>query len=72
MSEVIRFGLWWLFLGAMVAMAIAVAIGVVKRTAVRACRLCGCTDDRARDEGCSWVGPDLCSACDEAIREVAW
>lgn len=27
------------------------------------CRECGCTDDRACDDGCSWVKPDLCSAC---------
>lgn len=27
------------------------------------CRVCGCTDDIACDEGCSWVEPDLCSAC---------
>lgn len=29
----------------------------------RACRLCGCMDERACPSGCSWVGPDLCSAC---------
>lgn len=27
------------------------------------CRQCGCTDDRACPGGCSWVAPDLCSAC---------
>lgn len=27
------------------------------------CRNCGCTDDYACDGGCSWVEPDLCSAC---------
>lgn len=34
---------------------------------VRACRQCGCTDEKACvDEAgtpCSWVEPDLCSAC---------
>ncbi len=27
------------------------------------CRKCGCTDAAACPEGCSWVLPDLCSAC---------
>lgn len=30
---------------------------------VRACRVCGCTDDRACPGGCYWVEPDLCSQC---------
>lgn len=30
---------------------------------VRACRECGCTDDRSCPGGCSWVELDLCSAC---------
>ena len=30
---------------------------------VRACRSCGCTDDRACEGGCWWVEKDLCSAC---------
>lgn len=29
------------------------------------CRVCGCTDDRACTPPCSWVEPDLCSACRE-------
>lgn len=34
------------------------------------CRMCGCTDDRACQGGCSWVNKehDLCSVCDR----VAW
>lgn len=28
-----------------------------------ACRVCGCTDDRACEGGCWWVEADLCSAC---------
>lgn len=36
----------------------------------RACRHCGCTDDRACEGGCYWVEPDLCSACDpEAVAK---
>jgi len=27
------------------------------------CRACGCTDERACSEGCSWAEPDLCSSC---------
>ncbi len=30
---------------------------------VRACRVCGCTDDEACKGGCSWAGTDLCSRC---------
>lgn len=33
------------------------------RRAVRTCRRCGCTDDRACAGGCHWVADDLCSAC---------
>jgi hypothetical protein len=32
-------------------------------TPLRACRKCGCADDRACDPPCSWVEDDLCSAC---------
>jgi hypothetical protein len=35
----------------------------LKRSAVRACRVCGCTDAQACPGGCSWAGADLCSAC---------
>lgn len=27
------------------------------------CALCGCTERRACAEGCSWIRPNLCSAC---------
>lgn len=27
------------------------------------CLRCGCTDDRACEEGCCWVTPQLCSSC---------
>ena len=34
-----------------------------RELALRKCRVCGCTDDRACEGGCYWVGPDLCSRC---------
>ena len=34
------------------------------------CRGCGCTDERACPEGCSWVEPDLCSECAELEPDV--
>lgn len=41
---------------------------IEERSKLRSCRICGCTEDFAcADPGmgctCSWVGPDLCSAC---------
>ena len=27
------------------------------------CWICGCTDDHACEEGCSWIDGDLCSRC---------
>lgn len=35
-------------------------------TAVRCCRVCGCTEDRACAGGCSWHRANLCSACAES------
>ncbi|MFA5376408.1 MAG: hypothetical protein WC455_11745 [Dehalococcoidia bacterium] len=36
------------------------------------CVVCGCTDDRACQEGCFWIARGLCSACvDKAILTVA-
>jgi len=29
----------------------------------RICRVCGCSDNNACAEGCSWVESDLCSTC---------
>lgn len=37
---------------------------------IRACRVCGCTDDCACPGGCSWVAPDLCSSCALALAET--
>lgn len=34
-----------------------------------ACSGCGCTDTWACEDGCAWVRPGWCSACDEAERE---
>ncbi len=34
-----------------------------RRDKTRACRVCGCTDDRACPGGCYWADEDLCSAC---------
>lgn len=36
----------------------------------RACRYCGCTDDRACRGGCSWTGAHLCSACTPDVEET--
>lgn len=38
-------------------------VAIQKAAGVRACRLCGCTDAEACNPPCSWVEPDLCSAC---------
>jgi hypothetical protein len=37
---------------------------MVDRASLRACAICGCTDDLACEGGCHWVGPNLCSACE--------
>ena len=42
------------------------AAGQQAATAVRSCRVCGCTDNRActsTGQPCSWAGPDLCTTC---------
>jgi hypothetical protein len=33
---------------------------------IRACRVCGCTDESACTDGCYWVAEDLCSTCSRA------
>lgn len=30
---------------------------------IRSCHSCGCTDESGCEQGCYWVGPNLCSAC---------
>jgi hypothetical protein len=40
----------------------------------RACRDCGCTDERACMDGeqpCHWIAPDLCSACEPVSKAAA-
>jgi hypothetical protein len=45
--------------------------GVLSDAGIRYCRVCGCTDDYACDEGCEWAEEDLCSACvAKAARSV--
>jgi hypothetical protein len=34
------------------------------------CRVCGCTNEQACPGGCSWVEPDLCSACAPAAHSI--
>ena len=36
---------------------------VVPEDGARSCRVCGCTENNACDEGCWWVEEDLCSSC---------
>ncbi len=31
---------------------------------IRFCHRCGCTDEEGCEEGCYWVGDDLCSECE--------
>jgi hypothetical protein len=33
------------------------------KKSVSKCRVCGCTDTRACEGGCSWAEEDLCSSC---------
>lgn len=42
---------------------VRVAFDFYRRVGIRACRGCACTDAMACDGGCSWAGPELCSAC---------
>jgi hypothetical protein len=36
---------------------------------VRFCQACGCTEDYACEDGCHWVGPQLCSSCARVFAE---
>src|SRR6185369_10499185 len=47
-----------------------------RRSTEPACRVCGCTEHNACEEGCSWVkvekeSPPLCSACDGRPADMA-
>ena len=35
----------------------------------RKCRICGCTDAQACEGGCTWIGDDLCSNCEDKALE---
>jgi hypothetical protein len=39
----------------------------LSKLGIRACRMCGCTDQCGCPEGCSWVAADVCSSCDDRI-----
>jgi len=45
------------------AVAVGARLEFASMGAVRACRVCGCTESNACRGGCWWVGRDLCSAC---------
>lgn len=48
----------------------------MSRKSERACRVCGCTEHNACEEGCSWVkvetgSPPLCSACSGTAADLS-
>jgi len=43
--------------------AIAFAAKAMAAAMPTACRVCGCTNERACGGGCSWIAPALCSTC---------
>ncbi len=50
------------------AVWLALLVVWLRRPTEPACRVCACTDNDCADqhntgEPCTWVGPDLCSAC---------
>lgn len=46
------------------AFGIGVSVVLAEVAGDRCCRICGCTQHRACEGGCSWVGDDdLCSVC---------
>jgi hypothetical protein len=55
----IRAAIWWLTFGRDDNFAEVIA----HRQGLRSCRVCGCTNDFACDDGCYWVEADLCSTC---------
>lgn len=48
--------------GGLAAIALT-ARGVDVVNGLPQCRECGCTENSSCGDGCSWVEPDLCSAC---------
>ena len=56
--------------------AAAVAVSIIEHLSepeqkIRACRVCGCTDDHACEGGCWWIEKDLCSKCARKIAKEA-
>lgn len=37
---------------------------------LRACRYCSCTEHQACQDGCSWTGDALCSACTPDVEQT--
>lgn len=56
-------------------LGLAVEAAVSQTTPIQRCRTCGCTANDCRQcventgGPCSWVKPDLCSACSPATRK---
>lgn len=47
-----------------------------RKSSESACRVCGCTNHNACENGCSWVvveksSPPLCSACSGTVGDLA-
>jgi hypothetical protein len=51
--------------------AVAAFDRAIDAATLPSCRVCGCTDEIACDDGCEWVEPDLCSACVEDVEPEA-
>lgn len=49
---------------------VEIVVELFTRAGVRCCRKCGCTEDAACLDGCSWIGPDLCSSHPEESRII--
>lgn len=39
------------------------AVAINRLAGRRTCRVCGCWDLHACDDGCAWAGEDICTAC---------
>jgi len=39
------------------------AVALNRAAGRRTCRVCGCWDLHACDDGCAWAGADICTAC---------
>lgn len=45
------------------AFAAGQAVAINRAAERRTCRVCGCWDLHACDDGCAWAGADICTAC---------